>query len=74
MLLYYTGEDEKGGAGMKNVMTRKEAAGVMRVSVPTLRKFIEKHNEILFGKRIDIKKLEAVITEESEKALQKKGK
>jgi hypothetical protein len=68
------GEDKKGGAGMKTTMTRKEAAGYMQVSVPTMRKFIEKHSKILTGNKIDAEKLDAVITEESEKTLQKKGK
>jgi len=59
---------------MKTTMTRKEAAGYMQVSVPTMRKFIEKHIKILTGNKIDTEKLDAVITEESEKTLQKKGK
>jgi hypothetical protein len=74
LLVYYTAKDGKGGAGMKNAMTRKEAAGLMRISIPTLRKFIEKHREILNGNKIDLQKLDGVITEESAKTLQKKGK
>lgn len=58
---------------MKNSVTRKQAADVMRVSVPTLRKFVNKHREILDGNRINLKKMDEVITGESAKALQKKG-
>jgi hypothetical protein len=59
---------------MKNAMTRKEAAREMRVSVPTLRKFIEKHREIIDGNKVNMEKLDAVITLESAKSFQKKGK
>jgi hypothetical protein len=68
------GKAKKGGAEMKNEVTRKEAANVMKVSVPTLRKFLEKHSEIIVGNKISIEKLYGVIAEESAKTLQKKGK
>jgi hypothetical protein len=59
---------------MKNEVTRKEAASVMKVSVPTLRKFLEKHAGIIVGNKVSLEKLYGVIAEESEKTLQKKGK
>jgi len=59
---------------MKNEVTRKEAANVMKVSVPTFRKFLEQHAEIITGNRISIEKLYGVIADESAKTLQKKGK
>lgn len=74
LLLYYTIEDEKGGADMKTEVTRKEAAQIMKVSVPTLRKYLEKHEEVFTGNKIDLDKLNGVITEESAKTLQKTGK
>lgn len=59
---------------MKNAVTRKEAANVLQVSVPTLRKFIEKHREILNGNKVDLEKLDGFITAESAKTLMRKGK
>jgi hypothetical protein len=74
LLLYYTIEDEKGGADMKNEITRKEAARVMKISVPTLRKYLELHAEVIVENKVNMEKLDGVITEESMKTLQKKGK
>jgi hypothetical protein len=59
---------------MKNEITRKEAARVMKISVPTLRKYLELHAEVIVENRVNMEKLDGVITEESLKTLQKKGK
>lgn len=74
MLLYYPVRMKTRRCFMANAVTRKDAAKALQVSVPTLRKFIKKHKEILFGKKVDMDKLDCVITEESGKTLQKKGK
>ncbi len=57
---------------MANILTRKDAAKALQVSVPTFRKFVAKHREIMFGKKIDMDRLDCIITLESAKSLQKK--
>jgi predicted DNA-binding protein (UPF0251 family) len=54
---------------MKNEITRKEAAELMKVSVPTFRKFLEEHRDVLENNKVSLKKLGELITEESERTL-----
>jgi hypothetical protein len=74
MLIIRNGEEKRGGAEMKNSVTRKQAAEALKISVPTLRKYLAKHREVMDGKYINILKLDDTITKESERSLSRQGK
>jgi predicted phage tail protein len=59
---------------MTNTMTRQEAARVLKISIPTLRKYLAKHRELIDGRLINKARLDDTITKESARALSRQGK
>jgi len=56
------------------LVKKMEAASYMQVSLPTLRKLLNEHQEFLNGKLVDIDQVAKWIEEESFKNLKKRGK
>ena len=59
---------------MKGLRRKEEVAGYVKVSVPTLNKFLKKHKIMAEKGLIDIRRLNQIINKESLKKLSKKGK
>ena len=59
---------------MKVLRRKEEVAGYVKVSVPTLNKFLKKYKGLTDKGMVDIRKLNRIINKECLKKYSKKGK